>query len=132
MEGELSTNRKGAIAEAEICAAAVRLGIDVYRPIVEHGRADLVFGLHGRLLRVQCKWGALHDAVIRVTLRTSRHSPGKGYVWARYTEDEIDAVAVYCEKLSRCYLLPVSLIARRNAIHLRIEPTKNNQSRSIN
>jgi PD-(D/E)XK endonuclease len=37
MEG-LTGNRKGAIAEAEICAAALREGIDIYRPLAEHGR----------------------------------------------------------------------------------------------
>jgi prevent-host-death family protein len=34
----LSTNRKGAIAETKIAAAATELGIPVLRPIVEHGR----------------------------------------------------------------------------------------------
>jgi PD-(D/E)XK endonuclease len=52
----LSTNRKGAIAEAEIAAAAVRLGIPVLRPIQEHGRYDLAFEVGDRILRVQCKW----------------------------------------------------------------------------
>ena len=34
----LDGNRKGAIAEAEIYAAAVRLGVPVLMPMSEHGR----------------------------------------------------------------------------------------------
>jgi len=55
----LSTNRKGAIAEAKIVAAATELGVPVLRPVQEHGRYDLAFEIGDRILRVQCKWGAL-------------------------------------------------------------------------
>jgi hypothetical protein len=54
----LTTNQKGAIAEARIAAAAIESGADVYRPVVEGGRYDLIFGIADRLLRVQCKWAA--------------------------------------------------------------------------
>ena len=37
----LSTNRKGAIAETKIAAAATELDIPVLRPITEHARYDL-------------------------------------------------------------------------------------------
>ena len=39
----LTTNQKGAIAETAITAEAVRLGIEVYRPVAEHGRYDMIF-----------------------------------------------------------------------------------------
>jgi hypothetical protein len=39
----MDTNRKGAIAEAEIEVAAIRLGIPVLKPVAEHGRYDLGF-----------------------------------------------------------------------------------------
>jgi PD-(D/E)XK endonuclease len=55
----LNSNRKGAIAEAKIAAAAIELGIPVLCPIAEHGRYDLAFEIGGRILRVQCKWGSL-------------------------------------------------------------------------
>jgi hypothetical protein len=54
----LSSNQKGGIAETQIAAAATKLGVPVLRPVVEHGRYDLAFEIGGRLLRVQCKWGA--------------------------------------------------------------------------
>jgi hypothetical protein len=53
----MKSNTKGAVAELEIAAAAVKLGIPVFRPLSEHSRADLVLGIGGMLRRVQCKWG---------------------------------------------------------------------------
>ena len=126
MDG-LTGNRKGAIAEAGISAAAIRQGIDVYKPAAEHGRCDLILDHQDRLLRVQCKWASLCGDVIKVSLRTSRHTPRNGYVQTTYGPDEVDAVAIYCPQLHQCYLSPISLVARRNMIHLRVGPPRNNQ-----
>ena len=50
----LNSNAKGGIAELEIAAAAVRLGVPVLKPLTEHGRYDLAFEIGHQLLRVQC------------------------------------------------------------------------------
>jgi prevent-host-death family protein len=130
----LSSDRKGAIAETAIAAAATKLGISVLRPIVDHERYDLAFEIGDRILRVQCKWGRLDDdgAVIQVQLQGSWLSPTAGYVRSSYSEDEIDLVAVYCGDLDRCYLLPIALVAGRRAIYLRLTPPKNGQRACIN
>ena len=129
----LSTNRKGAIAETAIAAAATKLGIPVLRPIVEHARYDLAFEIGDRILRVQCKWGGLHSegAIIKVNLTSSWCTP-TGYERRYYTEDEIDLVAVYCGELDRCYLLPSALVADRRGIDLRVAPPKNGQRACLN
>ena len=129
----MTSNRKGAIAETQIAAAATALGVPVLRPIVEHGRYDLAFELGGRLLRVQCKYASFDEpaGVIKVNLQGSWLSP-HGYVRSAYAEDEIDLLAVYCGDLDRCYLLPVSLIAGRRAIYLRLSPPRNGQRACIN
>lgn len=133
MRSMMTSNRKGAIAEAEIAAAAIRLGVPVLRPLAEHGRYDLGFEIGPRLLRVQCKWAALErgGSVVYVRLAGSRYTPG-GYVHSTYNEDEIDLVGVYCGELDRCYLLPSTLVAGRRALHLRLEPPRNGQRASIN
>jgi prevent-host-death family protein len=129
----LDTNRKGAIAEMKIATAAVELGIPVLRPMAEHGRYDLGFELGDRILRVQCKWGSLDKgaAVIVVSTQSSWHS-SQGYVHRSYTEREIDALAVYCGGLDRCYLMPSELVTDRRAIHLRLVPPRNGQRACIN
>jgi len=48
------------VAEAVIAAEAMKLGIDVIKPLSEHTRYDLIFDVRGRLMRIQCKW--LHAA----------------------------------------------------------------------
>ena len=128
-----STNHKGAVAEAMIAAHAIRLGIDVLAPSAEHTRYDLAFDLGQQILRVQCKWGALDTAagVIRVRVGGSRHTPN-GYVFSSYSEDEIDALAVYCEPLDRVFLVPVAVVAGKKQLHLRVSPTRNNQVGAVN
>jgi prevent-host-death family protein len=129
----MTSNRKGAIAEAAIALEAIKLGIPVLKPVAEHGRYDLGLEVDGRILRVQCKWGSFDETVgtIRVSLQCSRLSP-KGYVRTYYSEDEIDLVAVYCGDLDRCYLLPSALVADRREIHLRVSPARNAQRACIN
>jgi prevent-host-death family protein len=129
----MTSNRKGAIAEMKIAAAATEIGVPVLRPMTEHERYDLAFEVGGRILRVQCKWGALDDAgsVIKVKLQTYCLTYA-GQRRSSYTEDEIDLLAVYCAALDRCYLLPIALVANRNEISLRLVPTLNRQRACVN
>ena len=128
-----STNQTGAIAEAEIAAAAARLGVPVLRPIGDHCRYDLGFELGDRILRVQCKSGFLDTRahVIKVNLQSSWCTPS-GYVRKTYAEGEIDLIAVYCDAIDRCYLLSGPLLVDRRAVYLRLEPPRNGQRACIN
>jgi hypothetical protein len=130
---ELSRNEKGAVAETAVELAAAKMGIGVYRPTSGHSRADLILETDSSLWRVQVKWGNLSDDrdVVKVQLSGSSYSPN-GYVYSRYSEDEIDLFAVYCGELDRCFLLPISMCANRRAIHLRLVPPRNNQRACIN
>ena len=65
-------------------------------------------------------------------LRSSYHSPTRGYVITTYDESEVDFVAVYCGDLDRCYFLPVELIAGRSMVFLRLDRPKNNQRAALN
>jgi PD-(D/E)XK endonuclease len=127
----LSTNDKGAIAEAAIVLAAVKLGVGVYKPVGEGGRADPILELGRRLLRVQCKWAPRHGDVIAIRWYSSRRVDG-GFRKRSYTPEEIDAIAAYCPELERCYLLPIEEFGARTAVQLRLGPTLNNQSRLVN
>jgi PD-(D/E)XK nuclease superfamily protein len=122
-------SQKGAIAETAIAAAAVELGVGVYRPLMEGGRYDLIFDA-GNLLRVQCKWAAKRGEVIFIQLATSRLTPA-GYRRTTYSAHEVDAIAAYCLQLRKCYFLPISLVAGKSGIQLRLSPSKNNQRTGI-
>jgi hypothetical protein len=127
---DLTPSQKGAVAEAAITAAAIQLGLVVLRPLCEGRRYDLAIDLEPALLRVQCKLARRHGGVVSVHLRTSRCTP-TGYVRTRYTASEIDAVGVYSPHLSRCFLIPIHEIEGRSGIHLRVDPTGNNQAERI-
>jgi hypothetical protein len=106
----LSTNQKGAIAETAIIHAATKLGIDVYKPVIEGGRCDLVFDLDDRLVRVQCKWASRQGDVVIVRCYSSRRA-AEGFRKRTYTVEEVDFVAAYCAAVGRCYLVPAVLFS---------------------
>ena len=127
----LTTNQKGAIAETAVAHRAYRLGIDVYRPMAEGGRYDLVFGIGPRLLRIQCKWATLQNDAVIVRCYSCRRSP-EGLIRRRYTTDEIDAFAAYCMEIDRCFYLPIARFPGHTVIHLRLGPARNNQRAGVN
>ena len=52
----LTTDQKGSIAELAIAKTAADLRFDVYWPLTQGGRYDMVIDIHRQLFRVQCKW----------------------------------------------------------------------------
>jgi PD-(D/E)XK endonuclease len=122
----LTSRRKGAVAEAAIAAEAIKLGLDVYWPLSEGGRYDLVLDTGARLLRVPCKWASCEGAVVVVWTQTSRLTP-RGYVRTTYGRHEIDGVAAYCQELEKCFWLPIEEFEGRAHVHLRLTPARNNQ-----
>jgi PD-(D/E)XK endonuclease len=129
MDG-LTPSQKGAVAEAAITSAAIQLGLTVLRPLCEGRRYDLIIDLEPELLRVQCKLARRVKGVLSVSLETNRYTPA-GYVSTSYSAAEIDAVGTYSPELRRCFLLPINEVAGRRGVHLRLEPTGNNQARGI-
>jgi hypothetical protein len=127
---DLTPSQKGAVAEAAITAMAIQLGLVVLRPMCEGGRYDLAIDLEPELLRVQCKLARQVSGVLSVRLRTNRFTPG-GYVSTSYTAAEVDAIAAYSPELHRGFLIPIDEAAGRCAVHLRLDPTRNNQAQGI-
>ena len=129
----LTPNDKGPIAELEIAAAAVRLGVTVFKPLTEHARSDLAFEIGNRLWRVQCKWGRLSAdrSVVIARISTCWYSP-VGYVRTTYAETEVDLFAVYCGDLDRSFLFPVALAAGKHEVRLRLTAARNGQRACTN
>ena len=115
------------MAELKIAAEAADLGIDVYRPMIDGARCDLIFDLGARLLRVQCRWATRNGLRIDIRLHTSRHTPSRGYVVTTYDASEIDGIAAYCRELDRCFFLPIAEFKRRTCARLRLGPAQNGQ-----
>jgi hypothetical protein len=127
---ELTPSQKGAAAEAEIAAAAIRLRLQVLRPVGEGGRYDLAIDIGERLLRVQCKWASRTGDVLNARCVTNRHTP-HGYRTTTYTAAQIDAIAAYAPDTDRCYLIPIDEVEGRTVLSLRVAPTRNNQAQLV-
>ena len=127
----LTTNQKGAIAETALAKAALANDSDVYRPMSEGGRYDLIFDTGQELLRVQCKWAPrVRDTIVIRCYSTRRNRDG--LVRRQYVEGEVDAFAAYSPDTQRCYFLPPELCIARKEVRLRLAPCRNNQMLKIN
>jgi hypothetical protein len=122
----LTTNQKGAIAEAAIRKAAMELGYGVYRPAIEGGRYDLIFDTGDELQRVQCKWAPLHGEVVVIRAYSTRRT-ATGLRRNAYKPGEFDVLAAYCAALDRVYVVPYERIAGASHLQLRVSPARNNQ-----
>ena len=127
----LTTDQKGAVAEVAIEFAATKLGIDVYRPLGEGSRYDLILDVAGKLTRVQCKWAPRHGDVVVIRCYSTRRNR-EGLLRRIYAEGEIDAFAAYCEEIDRCFFVPYEEFVCRTQIHLRLSGAENNQKLGIN
>jgi hypothetical protein len=125
----LSTDQKGAIAEAAIIHAALALDVGVARTFGDL-RYDLIFDFDSRLWRVQCKWASRQGDVVIVRCYSARRN-ADGLVRRLYRADEIDAVAAFCADLGKCYFLPFEAIPPGGILALRLSLTLNNQRARI-
>ena len=125
----LTTNQKGVLAEAKVIVAALEHGLGVSRPIDDE-RYDLILDLRPSLLRVQCKWAQRVGDVVSAHLGTSRRGP-EGLINQRYRRGEFDAFALYCRDTDLSYLLPADQFVSNRQVHLRLAPSRNNQSARI-
>src|SRR5262245_20871025 len=107
------------------------MGIDVYAPVAQGGRYDLIFDLVDHLVRVQCKWARRYGDIVVVRCCSNRRNRS-GLVRRPYEPGEVDAFAAYCAELDRCYYLSFDVFRPRSQIQLRLEPSKNNQRIGVN
>src|SRR5438477_6219897 len=97
----LTTNQKGAIAEAAVLREAIDLGLGVWLPFADEPY-DLILDLRPGLLRVQCKSAVRRGETIYIRTGRCRRS-GDGLLHRSYDPDEIDVIAAYCPDTRRCY-----------------------------
>ena len=125
----LTTDQKGAIAEAAIVQAAIEAGLGVARPVVDE-RYDLIFDLGPLLLRIQCKWASRVGDVLVVRCYSARRCSA-GLLKRVYSRSDVDAFAIYCHDPRGCYLIPFEDVPRGGTMQLRFGATRNNQRQGI-
>lgn len=114
-----------------VMLALVAQGFDVSVPFGENTRYDLVVDRAGRLFRVQCKTGRLRDGAVRfATASTYGHLPSPQELRRSYA-GEIDEFAVHCDDTQCVYILPIADVQTKATAHLRVEPSRNRQTRGV-
>ncbi len=51
-----------------------------------------------------------------------------GLLRTTYAIEEVDAFAVYCGDVDRCFYLPMAVVAGKTFVHLRLTPARNDQA----
>jgi hypothetical protein len=122
----MSTILRGNRAEAAVLHALVQRGFAVSGPFSDGHPYDLVAEVQrGEFLRIQCKHARVHCRCIKFNSRSTDHGLGAGdYVGLA------DFFGVFLPVTDSVYLVPVRDVPR-SCVHLRLEPTLNNQTRGV-
>jgi hypothetical protein len=129
----MNTSEIGAISQAQVLAALVRIGKTVLQPFSAHKRYDLMIEEEdGRVFRVQCKTGRIIKGAMQFPT-SSLHAPsrtGLDKSIKKSYRGQIDYFGVYCPANGRVYLIPIADLGDNGAF-LRIDPPRNHQRRFI-
>lgn len=117
----------GDIAVAGVLASLLKKGFAILLPFGDSQRYDLVLDKEGKLFRVQCKSGRIRNGCIK--FNTSSTEWYKGHRRKNY-KGQIDYFGIYCPELDKSYLVPFDIMAETQGL-LRVNPTKNNQSKLV-
>ena len=114
-----------------VMLALHRAGYKILVPFGENCRYDLVID-EGKALparSVQNRPSAVRRGEI-LSLQYLRASPKPKVIRREYV-DEIDLFGVYCPETGGVYLVPISEMSLRRQGTLRVEPSRNGQSKKI-
>ena len=122
------TTAKGEVGEAIILADLQRQGHGVAIPFGHDLPYDLIVirKENGALEKVQCKYTTSNGRVVFARIMSN-----SAWVTHRYTEEEVDWIAVYDATTDSCLYLPASVWNGQVCVNLRLAPTANGQVKGI-
>lgn len=127
------THSTGNRTEAIVMSHLIGRYETVLIPFGDGRRYDLVVDDGEKFIRIQCKTGWVKQGAIYFNSGSSTYQKGFSAGRHRRTRDyrgEADFFGVYCADTSSVYLVPVEHVGTDRGI-LRIDPTKNNQSKNV-
>ncbi len=122
------TKNKGDLGLLHAQLDLVKRGYGILLPVTEHEAFDLVAYRGDTFVRVQVKYRRAVNGVIHVPFKSSwadRH----GVHTLHMDKTAVDVVCVYCPDTGCCYYIDPR--RHRVGIYLRIERTRNGQSRGV-
>jgi len=119
--------RMGLAAHTAVLHKLVSKGLEVLQPLGDHLRYDLEET--GELVRVQCKAGRYETAIGCVLFKSFNKTGGRGK--RRSYVGDAEYFGVYRAELNTIYFIPLEKVPSADEVHLRIQPTKNNQEKKV-
>jgi hypothetical protein len=119
--------RMGLAAHTAVLHKLVSKGLEVLQPLGDHLRYDLEE--IGELVRVQSKAGRYEAAIGYVLFKSFNKTGGRGK--RRSYVGDAEYFGVYRAELNTIYFIPLEKVPSADEVHLRIQPTKNNQEKKV-
>jgi hypothetical protein len=124
------TKDKGDKGTGNVIADLLSKGIQVCLPLSEHLPFDLVaVKQDGTLMRVSVKYRTLKNGTVSVAF-SSYYSDSQGFHTKAVDKSLIDLLAIYCPESNQVYYVIPSQFDK--TVTLRVENSKNNQTKGIN
>jgi len=107
-------DKKGTLAEIKVAMSLIRKGYTVSLPFAAKAAYDCLFDDGIKIHKVQVKYGKESTNQQNITFHTCtfrKNAEGKTESFCR--KDEVDYYGVYVETLDTCYLIPSSIVSKR-------------------
>lgn len=124
----MNSKRIGNIGEAITLAKFVEKGIGVYLPFGDNEKADLIIELNKKLYKIQVKTSNRLESGCLIFNTQSSRSGTREKIF--YKEEDIDLYACYSLITKELYILNRKEFPQ-GTVSLRIEDSKNNQTKNI-
>lgn len=120
-----ATHDKGLLGELAFTYHLIEKGYIVLDPINQNSSYDLVAEKEGVFTRIQVKYITPYKSRLRVELARPKRTA------LSYAERGVDAMGIYDGLNKKFYLVPVTQIASKDEIWLRLGKPKNSQVKNI-
>ena len=123
--------RIGLAAHTAVLHKLVSRGLEVLQPLGDYLRYDLAYYLEetAELVRIQCKAGRYDSVRGCIFFKNYNTTGGRGQ--KRGYVGDAEYFGVYCAELNKIYLVPIDIAAYKGEVHLRINPSRNNQMKRV-
>ena len=123
--------RIGLEAHTAVLHKLISRGLEVLQPLGDHLRYDLAYYLEetAELVRIQCKAGRYDSVRGCIFFKNDNTTGGRGQ--KRGYVGDAEYFGVYCAELNKVYLVPIDIAAYKGEVHLRVNPSRNNQMKRV-
>lgn len=103
------TQQKGLITEIQVQLKFVQAGINVYIPLANDSRCDLIVEINKKLFKIQIKSSRLTENKTGIVFNTcsTRMNHTEGNIKQKYNQEDVDFFATYYN--NQVYLIPIEL-----------------------